>query len=68
MTNDTMYLGFSTLDNLRVTYSYEACDGEYWCEITEVYRGVDPLNLQPFLSDDVLQALELQVVYAQAGD
>ena len=65
---DTMYLGFSKLDNLRVLYSYEACDGEYWCEITEVYRGDDPLNLMPYLSDEVLSELEKQVVFSQGDE
>tara|TARA_R110000803_G_scaffold94208_1_gene161764 strand:+ start:550 stop:759 length:210 start_codon:yes stop_codon:yes gene_type:complete len=69
MINDeTIYLSFATLTNLRIIYSYDEADGEYWTEVTEVYRGADPLNLQPYLSDDVLAALELQVVYAQGGD
>ena len=67
MKNDqTIYLSFATLTDLTIVYSYDEADGEYWCEITEVYRGKDPLNLQPYLSDDVLSALELQIVYAQA--
>jgi hypothetical protein len=67
MKNDqTIYLSFATLTDLRIIYSFDSADGEYWCEITEVYRGKDGLNLQPYLSDDVLSALELQIVYAQA--
>ena len=61
-----MYLGFSKLDNLRVVYAYEAADGEYWCEVSEVYRGEDTLNLMPYLSGDVLNQLEKQIVFAQA--
>ena len=67
MKNDhTIYLSFATLTDLSITYSYDEADGEYWCEITEVYRGRDGVNLQPYLADDVLSALELQIVYAQA--
>ena len=68
MINDTMYLGFSKLDNLRVVYAYEAADGEYWCEVSEVYRGDDSLNLMPYLSGDVLNQLEKQIVFAQGDD
>ena len=67
MKNDqTIHLSFATLTDLTIIYSYDAADGEYWCEITEVYRGRDGVNLQPYLADDVLSALELQIVYAQA--
>jgi len=68
MINDTMYLGFSKLDNLRVVYAYEAADGEYWCEVSEVYRGDDSLNLMPYLSGDVLNQLEKQIVFAQGDE
>ena len=66
--NDTMCLGFSKLDNLRVTFSFESFDGEIWCEVEEVYRGTDPLDLMPYLSDDVLSELEKQIVFAQGDD
>ena len=66
--NGIMCLGFSKLDNLRVVYAYEAADGEYWCEVEEVYRGTDPLDLMPYLSDDVLNELEKQIVFAQGDD
>ena len=66
--NGVMCLGFSKLDNLRVVYAYEAADGEYWCEVSEVYRGADTLNLMPYLSDDVLSELEKQIVFAQGDD
>ena len=66
--NDTMCLGFSKLDKLRVVFSFEAFDGEIWCEVEEVYRGTDPLDLMPYLSDDVLNELEKQIVFAQGDD
>tara|TARA_R110000824_G_scaffold70939_1_gene181853 strand:- start:383 stop:604 length:222 start_codon:yes stop_codon:yes gene_type:complete len=66
--NDTMCLGFSKLDNLRVVFSFESFDGEIWCEVEEVYRGTDPLDLMPYLSDDVLNELEKQIVFAQGDD
>ena len=68
MIKDIMYLGFSNLDKLRVVFSYEAFDGEIWCEVEEVYRGTDPLDLMPYLSDDVLSELEKQIVFAQGDD
>ena len=66
--NDTMYMSYSKLDNLRVLFSYEAFDGEIWCEIDQVYRGTDPLDLMPYLSDDLLNELEKQICLAQGGD
>ena len=66
--NDTMYMSYSKLDNLRVVFSYEAFDGEIWCEIDQVYRGTDPLDLMPYLSDDLLNELEKQICLAQGGD
>ena len=66
--NGVMCLGFSKLDNLRVVFSYEAFDGEIWCEVEEVYRGTDPLDLMPYLSDDVLSELEKQIVFSQGDD
>ena len=68
MINDTMWLSYARLDNLRVVYAYEAVDGEYWCEVSEVYRGEDTLNLMPYLSDDVLNELEKQIVFSQGVD
>ena len=61
----TMYLSYSKLNGLRVVFSYEAFDGEYWCEVSEVYRGNDTLNLMPYLADDVLDELEKQIVFEQ---
>ena len=66
--NDTMWLSYARLDNLRVYFSYEACDGEYWCEVSEVYRGEDTLDLMPYLSDSVLNELEKQIVFAQGDE
>tara|TARA_R110000822_G_scaffold18409_1_gene60902 strand:+ start:365 stop:586 length:222 start_codon:yes stop_codon:yes gene_type:complete len=66
--NGVMCLGFSKLDKLRVVFSYEAFDGEIWCEVEEVYRGTDPLDLMPYLSDDVLSELEKQIVFSQGDD
>ena len=68
MINDTMCLSYARLDNLRVVYAYEAVDGEYWCEVSEVYRGADTLNLMPYLSDDVLNELEKQIVFSQGDE
>ena len=66
--SDTMCMSYSKLDNLRVVFSYEAYDGEIWCEVEEVYRGKDPLNLMPYLSDDLLNELEKQICHAQGDD
>ena len=66
--NDSMWLSYARLDNLRVVYAYEACDGEYWSEVSEVYRGADTLNLMPYLSDSVLSELEKQIVFSQGDD
>jgi hypothetical protein len=66
--NDTMYMSYSKLDNLRVLFSYEAFDGEIWCEIDQVYRGTDPLDLSPYLSDDLLNELEKQICLAQGDE
>tara|TARA_R110000796_G_scaffold243912_1_gene366716 strand:- start:55 stop:276 length:222 start_codon:yes stop_codon:yes gene_type:complete len=63
-----MCLGFSKLDKLRVVFSYEAFDGEIWAEVEEVYRGTDPLDLMPYLSDDLLNELEKQICHAQGDD
>tara|TARA_R110000737_G_C14275736_1_gene431313 strand:+ start:274 stop:495 length:222 start_codon:yes stop_codon:yes gene_type:complete len=66
--NGVMCLGFSKLDKLRVVFSYEAFDGEIWCEVEEVYRGTDPLDLMPYLSDDLLNELEKQICHAQGDE
>ena len=66
--NDSMWLSYARLDNLRVVFSYEAVDGEYWSEVSEVYRGADTLNLMPYLSDSVLSELEKQIVFSQGDE